>query len=413
MRHLYNSVFSNHNRIPVSFYDLSCAFHHFIYSMHSIDNLLLNLSQDLFFNSQLHYFSFLCVSLWPSYQSIFDQLLNVGLFDEERHLDYFLHDSFNVFVDIYDIRLYLLDDLYFSRSLDYFGVLIELVNLCHLLHNRYNFFENHRYFFYLLNDVLHLNNLLFNNLNFFILSLHNYSLSIHKLQIILNVRNFMNHVYLLYPYNFLNLWHYNFNLLRNCYHVDCFVHYSNRNLFLQDDRDWDLNRLHNNIISLNHFYVVYIHVLNSVSKHLDWLLFCLHNNTLVYNLVRNLISVCYSIFHKNLLLYYFLFLYCQVDYPLNWHFYRHFSNARSLNDPFDWRHLLRNFNYPFHDFLDYLRHLYYPLDDTRNNHYFLNNFLHLNTSRHFHDLLNNLFNSLNLSFDAVIVIGDGNCLLFF
>lgn len=378
--------------------------------MHSIYNLFLNLSQDLLFNIQMHNFNLLCDSLRSKDYPIFDQFLHIYLFDEERHLYYLLDYSLDVLVYIYYIGFNLLYNFDFTWNLDYFGIFIELVNLCDLLHHSHNLLQHKRHFLYLLYNVLHLNNLLLYNSNLFILRLHNYLFPINYLHLVLNIWDFMNHIHLLNPDNFLNLWYDHIISLRLWHKTDSLVNDGNGQLFFQNNWDWYFHRMYNNIISLDHFYVIHIQVLNPISEDFYWFFFGLYNYTLVDYLMWNLDCSGFDVFYKDLLYNYLLFLDRQVNDSFHWNLYWNFSDARYLDYFFNRRHFFRY----LHDFLNYffnvLRYQNNLLNNSRHNNNLLHNSLNLNTLRHLHNLLNNLLNSLYLSLDAVIIERNRHCL---
>ena len=137
--------------------------------------------------------------------------MNICFFYKIRNLHQFLYNSFNVFINIYNVGFNFLNDFNFSWSFNNSWIFVKLINLRNLLDNRHNLLKDSRHFFDLINYCLYFYYLLFNKLHFFIFCLHNNFFSINYLHFILNVGDIMNNIYLfdsdflLYlRYNFLN-----------------------------------------------------------------------------------------------------------------------------------------------------------------------------------------------------------------
>jgi hypothetical protein len=56
------------------------------------------------------------------------KVLNISLLDKVRNLNQLFYNSFNVFIDVDDVRLNLFDDFNFGRSRNKLIVIVELIN---------------------------------------------------------------------------------------------------------------------------------------------------------------------------------------------------------------------------------------------------------------------------------------------
>lgn len=275
--------------------------------------------------------------------------MQIHLFDQKGDLNDFLHNSFDIFVDIDDIGFDLLDDFNFSRHLNDLRVPIKFINLGYLLHNGDDLLQHNRHFFDLLDYALNLNNLLLYHSELFIPSLHHYLLSINYLHLRLDIRDLMDNVHLFYPDHLLDLRHYHLVFLQLRQEAYRLMDYRYGQILLQNYWDRYFHRMDDNVVRLYHLYVVDIHVLYSISEDFHRLLFCLDNHTLIDYLMRHLNRPCLDVLHKYLLLDYLLLLDCKVDDSFHWDLHRYFADAGHLNYSFDWGQLFGNLDYLLND----------------------------------------------------------------
>jgi len=163
-----------------------------------------------------------------------------------------------------------------------------------------------------------------------------------------------------------------------------------RHQFLEKEGDLHFNGLHFSLMDF-HFLVLYSIPISGHCQLSDYLIrnppfhFDFHWPISFYNLLH------YSFHFNNLDLFLVLhhnFLNDDLDYFL----YLLNHNVGHLN-LYDLENRLLNYNY----LLYYLWHFNYPLDDSGNNHNFLNYFLDFNHPRYLHNLLDNTLDNLLLN----------------
>lgn len=203
---------------------------------------------------------------------------------------------------------------------------------------------------------------------------------------------FLNNQFFLndnYRFFFLILKLFKFNLFDNLMSSYFFFH-NKRNLLLNNNRYLHLYWF--NLCFMNFHSLI----LNSVSVRLNRNFFdyFIRNSFFDLNLNRFLLIHfdIYNFLNLNVLNLFFT--------DNNWLFDKNlYRNFNVLNDDLRNRNLdnLKFFFSNYYNFLYNFRYFYDPIDDSRNNYDFLDNFFNLDDSRDFHNLFHNNLNNLRLN----------------
>ena len=264
-------------------------------------------------------------------------------------------------------------------------------------------FENEGYFFDLFDECDYLNDFLLNKVDWFVFLFNNNSILFNNLDLVLNVGDVVHDVYFLNSYSLLDLGYYLFNKLRNWQDVYSFVGNCDGKIFLQDDGNWNFDRVNDHIVCLNHFHVIDVHVLDSVSVTINRYLRFLSNYSFFCDLYRHFNSADFSVFSQNLFNHSFLRFHCNINDSFNGYFHNLLNKAGLLYYALDWWHLLGNFNEFLNNFLNYLWHFHYLFNNPWHNNDFLNYFLDFDALWHLDYFFNNLLNDLHFCSHSIIV----------
>ena len=320
-------------------------------------------------------------------------LLNhLDLTHQVRDLYQLFHDFLDVFIDVDDLGNYPVDDLDGGGREDHLGLFFVFVYLGNFLDDRHQFF----------NKVGHLLDLVYGGTDGHDLLLK--TLHLHDLLLNVGLSNLPELHPLLNDHLFLHLrddprLHHHPLLLNNfLYHLRDRLHlhrlgvdvHWKGSFDVDGDRDFNgpeddpIHKLYISLLDRNR------HDLVHVDSHRN--LLPLNDHSLLYHLLHLDARAGLKVLHQDLVA---RDLYCPIDIEIDdalcvdlyW-----FFNEEILRDVvLDRGHLDGYLNNFLNNFFDDLRHQHDLLDDPRHNHNLLHNFLYLHASRHFHDLLYDLF----------------------
>lgn len=313
------------------------------------------------------------------------------LLHQHWDLDDFLDNVFNVFVDFDDLRYYFFDLNDFMNVDSLFNYFLDLIHFGNLSHPVNDFFHNLFDLFDLLYNSFNRNNLFPKFFYFYNSVLKVRNNPFHLLDSFLN----NNIIHLLFNLNDLDLllFYRNYSIPKLVNLLNFPMHNFNRHNFFNKSVNRHLNLNWNDYVSI---YLNYFWLLNYIGD--DLLHFQCPRNLNVLNnhsLCNHLLEFCCFlvdfISDKHFPYNIYWLLHSQVNISWSLNLYDPFLNYGNVHD-FLYLNYLRNCNNLLYDLLDDLRHFYYFLDHSWNNHYFLYYFLHLNNFRNLNQFLNYFLN---------------------